>query len=100
QISARLAAPASWSNPKGTKLVRLLQSQPLQPGSQQADGLMVLFAQVIPGMLVRKFVQQEAVYVLSHALLKPAVAEPEDVEVQPPAAVAGGEVVGRVDEPD
>src|SRR5262249_15085665 len=64
--------------------LRPLQGQPLEASAQPTQRLVVLLGQMVAAVLVAELVEQEAVHFLRGPLLKPLVAEPEQVKVKPP----------------
>ena len=67
----------------------LLQRQPFHASAQQAQRLVVVFRQVIAGILMAELVNEQAHHVLGDALLEPVRAEPKFVEDQFAALAVG-----------
>ena len=73
------------------KPIRLGQGSDLETGTELGERSVVVLVGVIRAELMAKFVQDEAIYVLGHAVLKPLLAENANVVVErrTPEKVAG-----------
>src|SRR6516162_5965429 len=77
--------------------LRPLQGELLEASAEPAQRLVVVAGEMVGAVLVAKLVNQEGVHVLARTLLEPFVPEAQEVEIQPPGAIAGGEGVRGVD---
>src|SRR4051794_20179722 len=65
----------------------LLHCQFLHASAEAAQGVVVRFRKMIPGILVAEFVDQQPVHILGRSLVEPFVAEAKQVEVKLPLSV-------------
>src|SRR5579864_9255502 len=98
--TSMLFSAASPSLHEPANLVRLLQGQLLEASAEAAQRLVVVLAQMVRTELMAELVDQQLVHVFGRSPLEPGVAEPQEVEVESPGPVGGGEVVGCGDHRD